>query len=372
MKTNVTYIISNINKALAFEWIASALDNEKFNLSFILLNPGKSALEDYLLAKNIPTYHLIYTGKKDIPKTFLKIRKLLKKMKTEIVHTHLFDASIVGLLAAKSVKVKKRIFTRHHGTVHHVYYPRAVYYDKFLNRLATRIIAISQNIEDILIKRENAQKDKVSIIHHGFKLDAFENTETGKIEALKAMYNTQRKSPVIGIIARQTHWKGVQYVLPAFKKILQEYPEAHLVLANAKGDYKKEIDALLKEIPVESYTEIVFEEDLFSLYQLFDIYVHTPIDSHSEAFGQTYIEALAAGIPSVFTLSGVGNEFIEHEKNAWVVGYKDSEAIYSGITRLLQDKELCCKLAAQGKKDVQELFALPTMINALEKLYSEK
>jgi glycosyltransferase involved in cell wall biosynthesis len=144
------------------------------------------------------------------------------------------------------------------------------------------------------------------------------------------------------------------------------------LIANAKvGSYKTEVDALLARLPKGSFHEIEFENDLFSLYQLFDVYVHTPIDNELEAFGQTYVEALAAGIPSVFTLSGVANEFIEHERNALVVGYQNSDEILAGVTRLLEDEALRKRLAAQGRADVVERFSIENQIRKFEDLYSK-
>ncbi|MCS6821488.1 MAG: glycosyltransferase family 4 protein, partial [Microscillaceae bacterium] len=132
-----------------------------------------------------------------------------------------------------------------------------------------------------------------------------------------------------------------------------------------------EIQQLLQQLPTESYVEIPFEADLANLYQLFDIFLHTPINATLEAFGQTYVEALAAGIPSIFTLSGVAPEFIVHEQNALVVEYQSSQAIYEAIEKLLQNELLRKKIVKQGQKDVQNLFPLHTMIQKLEKLYCQ-
>ena len=55
--------------------------------------------------------------------------------------------------------------------------------------------------------------------------------------------------------------------------------------------------------------------------------MHVPIDSMSEAFGQTYIEALASRVPSIFTLSGIACEFAKDRVNCLVVPYKDSDSI---------------------------------------------
>ena len=117
LKTHITYIISNINKALAFEWIAEYLDKEKFELNFILLNSEDSELECYLTKNNISVERITYRGKRDIPKAIFRTCKIFKKHKTNIVHTHLFDANLVGLFAAWLTQIPKRIYTRHHSTL---------------------------------------------------------------------------------------------------------------------------------------------------------------------------------------------------------------------------------------------------------------
>jgi glycosyltransferase involved in cell wall biosynthesis len=78
---------------------------------------------------------------------------------------------------------------------------------------------------------------------------------------------------------------------------------------------------------------------------------------------------LAAGVPAVFTCSGVAPEFIEPGRNAMVVPFQNQEAVYQAMRRLLQNESLRTRLAAQGRSDVQRLFTLETMIQQLEKLY---
>jgi len=305
-----------------------------------------------------------------MPRAFIKIFSLLMKIRPAIVHTHLFDASLIGLPAAYFSGIRKRIYTRHHATYHHNYYPKMIKYDKMINSFATAIVAISKNVEEILIEKENVRADKIHLIHHGFKLEEFEIADKNKMDALRNKYFIKDKSPVIGVIARYTHWKGIQYIIPAFEKLLSDYPDALLILANANGDYKLEINNLLKTIPPDNFVEINFEEDLFQMYHLFDVYVHTPIDSHSEAFGQTYVEALAAGVPSVFTLSGIAREFIKDKHNALVVDYKNSDEIYNSIKELLENKTLSESISKNGKEDVRKHFGLDKMIAKLEELYA--
>jgi glycosyltransferase involved in cell wall biosynthesis len=197
----------------------------------------------------------------------------------------------------------------------------------------------------------------------------FENVAQNEIEDLQNKYNLQNKNPIIGVIARWIHLKGIQYIIPAFKQLLEIYPNAHLVLANAQGDYAHEIKKSLVDLPQTSYTEILFEKNLPALYKTFTLYVHTPINAEVEAFGQTYVEALAAGVPSVFTLSGVAREFIEDEKNALVVDFCNGQQIFEAMQKLLSHTDLQKKITENGKEIVKKLFLLQKHIELLEKLY---
>lgn len=369
MRINVAYIISHIDKALAFEWIAKYIDPTKINLCFILLNEDDSELERYLRSVEISVYRVYYKDKTNFFSAFFQVRRILKEKTVDVVHAHLFDASLIGLLAAFSVGVKKRIHTRHNSTIHHVYFPRAVKYDRFINLLSTDIIAISDVVRKVLVEMEGANPNKISIIHHGFGFDEIPVDGSERIIAIKEKYNSGDKRPVIGVISRYIHWKGIQHIIPAFSKLLELYPDALLILANAAGPYQNEIKHLLSSLPESAFIEIKFEKDIFSLYKLFDIFIHVPIDEFSEAFGQTYVEALSVGIPSVVTLSGIAHELIENRKNAIVVDHQNSDDIYRAIAELIEDPSLKKKLIEQGQHDVRERFDLSQMIDKLEQLY---
>ena len=273
------------------------------------------------------------------------------------------------MTAAWLARVPKRIYTRHYATLHHEYYPNAVKYDKYINHLATDIVAISKNVERVLIQAEHVEPKKTHLIHHGIDMQAFSNISTEKQDLMRQQYGIADHFPVIGCISRYVELKGLQYVIPAFIEIKKKYPKAFLLLANCNGDYKAEINTLLNDIDQSSYSEIAFESDLPTLYQIMDIFVHVPINASIEAFGLTYIEALASGIPSVFTLSGVAPEFIQDKVNALVVDFKNSAQIEIAINHILSDEKLKNQLILNGKNSVIEKFSLPLYVEKLTQLY---
>lgn len=348
------------------------LDSNKFQLSFLLLNAHSSHLEHFLLEHRFEVKRITCASKKDWPLAWLTIWRWLLSQKPDLVHCHLLTASILGLSAAKFAGIQHRIYTRHHSDYHFRYFPKGVKWDLLCNRLATKIIAPSFAVKKVLVEMEHVPEEKVALIFHGFDLDYFRNVSDEVIHQIEQKYNAEKKFPVIGVISRFTELKGIQYIIPAFQKILKKHPNALLLLFNAQGDYKQQIDAQLSELPVNSYKTIPFETELAAVYALFDVFVQASTDTLIESFGQTYIEALACGVPSVFTLAGVAPDFIRNLENAVVVPFKDTEAIYEGINSILSDDDLKTKIINGGWNSVRDRFSLQQMINKLVHIYTER
>lgn len=368
-RKKVVYIVADVEKALAFEWIAQGLSGD-FDLFFLLIGKKDTPMERAFHKLNIQCEVITDEACPSLLKKWFSVFSILRREKPDVMHAHLWRAMLLGLTAAWLLRVKQRIFTRHHAMVHYREYPSGLKWDRLCNFLATDIVAISENIKDILVEQDKAGLHKIHVIHHGFDLEYFQQTHNASVQNLRERYDlSEDHYPVIGVFARYLEWKGIQYIIPAFQKIKTMYPKAHLVLANAHGDYEQKIKELLRRLPEGSYTEIRFENDLASLYSILDVYIHTPVDQYVEAFGQTYIEALAAGVPGVFTLSGVAAEFIKNSYNAIVVPHKDSEAIVPAVQKILQDDAFRNAVVYEGERSVQQ-FSLEGMITKLKNLYA--
>ncbi|MGF7078359.1 glycosyltransferase family 4 protein [Mucilaginibacter sp. UYCu711] len=369
MQKHVLFILHDIQKSLGIEWITIGLVNNGFKLSFILINKNESEMEQFLVKINIPVHRMSYKSKMEAPVFLYKVYRKIKSANPDIVHTNLRDADVYGQTAAFICGIKKRIYTRHSSTFNHLYHKNSVKIDKLINSLVTDIISISEVTSRVLINMEGVPPNKITLIHHGFDLDGFDTISADRINLIKSKYKFPDGAVIVGVISRYTIWKGYQYIIPAFAKLKQKVPNAHFVFANTVGEYLPEIKKMLSEfLPSDSYTEIRFESDIQALYRLFNLYIHVPIDDTVEAFGQTYIEALASGVPSVFTLSGVANEFIVNEKNALVVDYKNSEQIFLAAERIINDADLRQKLIFNGKQDVKQ-FSLDLFIKKTIDLY---
>jgi glycosyltransferase involved in cell wall biosynthesis len=220
-----------------------------------------------------------------------------------------------------------------------------------------------------MVDQDGANPSKISLIYPPFDLKRFANPPAEEVALLRQKYNPEGRAPILGVISRWIDWKGVQYIIPAVKRLLPEYPDLLLLLFNAKGPYKAELDALLAELPQRNWQAVEFETMNTGLYRLFDIFIHTPISDTVENTGGVYTEALPAGTPSVFTLSGVIPGRVKHLEHCYVADYEDSESIYQGIRAILTNPELAQRFRENGPKAIGEEFTIGYHLQQLDRLY---
>ena len=363
----IVFIASDVDRARTWEWLIEQLHG-RVELRFILLNDGDSHFERVARKRWPNVARVTYRSPKDLLRAFFQVWRLLVKWAPDAVHVHLRIAGLIALPAAVVAGVKERIYTRHHSTYHHDYFPKAVKQDRFISWCATLIVAVSGMVEEVLTELEAVDPGHIQVIHHGFDLDRAREVSSEAVQRMTEAYNPSGRSPVVGVVSRYVKWKGVEYTVEAFRRLLVTHPDALLVLAGAHGPDEDAIRQVLQTLPEASYVEVEFEPDVFALYRLFDVFVHVPVDRKIEAYGMIYVEALAAGVPSIVTLSGIATEFVEADRQALVVPYRDAAAIYEALERLLADEDLRRNLAREGSMAV-ERFGLERFVEAHARLY---
>ena len=364
------YIISLVEHSVLFRHTLNMLRAAGYKVQVVLLHSRSTRFEKELMSDGIPVKRIHYHSKLNMPSVIFSLVRFLRAHKDAIVHTHLFEAGFAGMIAAKLSGVKRRIHTRHDAMIHHDFHPKAVKYDRMTNARATQIIAITDNVRRILIEKEQVAPEKIEVVHHGFHMKDYAEVSDDDRNAFAASYPAiAQSSLVVGVIARLIEWKGIQYIIEAFHSVLSEHSQAHLVLANARGPYEKEIRGLLSALPPHCYTVIEHESRIAALYASFDVFVHTPVDELSEAFGQVYIEAMAAGIPSVITRSGIACDYASDRENCLIVPHRDAGSIAAAILLLQRDTSLRETLVRNARQLAQKEFTLEKMIHRLSAVY---
>jgi len=365
----LTYIVSGIKKAVFFENTAIELRNKGYDINFIIVGVNENSFYEFLKAHKFEVVDIKVKNWFSYPIYSYKIYKILKKFKPEVVHTHLVTANILGLIGAWIAGIKIRVFTRHSGKRRQGDY-KTLIYDKLTKIFSTKVIAVSKIVEDLLLK-EGYRKSNITVINYGFNLERIFKPDMKEVMDLARKYNPDNQHPVIGVIARAVELKGIQYTITAFRDIIKVYPNARLCLFNfSEADpYASSLNSLLKELPENSYIKVLFEKNIYDLYKIFDLFVHVPTNKYYEAFGQVYVESLAAGIPSVFTISGVSGDFIKDKENALVVNYNNSIEIEQAIISLLENENLREKISVNGIASAKKLFSLDTYSIQLDNFY---
>lgn len=388
-KIKLTYIFTHHIRWVQFEWVAKYSDRSLFEIDYLILNQDDPMI-DFLESMNIPYKTTSFNDYQNTPEVVKFIYDHLIANKTDIVHTRWFAGHIAGLQAAYYANVSVRVYTREHPGIKWKRHARSKY--ELIWEFATNAIAVTDHVKAGMLA-DGVPEHKISKIPSGFDLKEYENIDPQRIEKLRRKYLKNHDSFVIGVAARYVQWKGIEYTIEAFKEVRKAYPNALLLLAgthtdsaNIKEQFQKitkdsinappSADAMnivnkLSELPDDSYREIYFEEDLFALFHLFDIFVHVPISPIREAFGQVYVDAMLSGIPCVITLSGIVHEYAKHKDNAWVVDYENSEQIASGILALLDNKSLREKIAANGLASAQN-YRIENKMRTLEELYLQE
>ena len=388
-KIKLTYIFTHHIRWVQFEWVAKYSDRSKFDIDYVILNQ-EDPMVDFLKEMDIPYKTTSFNDYQKTPETVKFIYDHLIANQTDIVHTRWFAGHITGLQAAYYANVPVRVYTREHPGIQWKRHARSKY--ELIWEFATNAIAVTDHVKAGMLN-DGVPEHKITKIPSGFDLTEYENIAPQRIAKLKEKYLKNHTSPVIGVAARYVEWKGIEYTIEAFKTVRKSYPNALLVLAGTHTDtanIKEQFQNITKdsinsppsaevmnivnklsELPTDSYVEIYFEEDLFALFHLFDIFVHVPISPTREAFGQVYVDAMLSGLPCVVTLSGIIHEYAKHQENAWVVDYQNSEQIAEGVLALLGNKSLREKIAANGLASAKN-YSIQNKMQALEGLYLQQ
>jgi phosphatidylinositol alpha 1,6-mannosyltransferase len=141
----------------------------------------------------------------------------------------------------------------------------------------------------------------------------------------------------IGRIARE---KNLGLLLEAWETLAPELDSAALVLV---GRGPLEDDIRRREIPGVHVSGLLQGAALSTAYASADVFA---FPSSTETFGNSLLEAMGSGLPSLVAASGGVLEFAEHGGNAWLVEPDSAAAIAEGLRRLLADQALRQRLSA--------------------------
>ena len=149
----------------------------------------------------------------------------------------------------------------------------------------------------------------------------------------------------VGRIARE---KNLELLLRAWEALAPVRGSAQLVLVG-QGPLEDEIRR--SDIAGVHVAGLLQGRELSAAYASADVFT---FPSPTETFGNSLLEAMGSGLPSLVAASGGVLEFSEHGGNAWLVAPDSVEAIEDGLERLLTDASLRRRLTEGALRTARE------------------
>jgi len=299
-------------------------------------------------------------------KSIVKLYKIMKNGKYDIVHVHTPSAAILGRIAAKFARIPLVIYTAH-GFYFHEKMSKFPYYlfvliEKFLGRHFTDYIFI-QSKEDYnnAIRLGIASERSILNIGNGVDINKF-NPENVNIDIkeYKAKLNIPRDSIVLCFIGRLVREKGILDLLEAFKDLSFKYKELYLLIIGSTSpderdeETNQKIHEFVNMYKLKNRVKLLgYRSDIPELLKISDIFI---LPSYREGMPRSIIEAMAMELPVIATNIRGSREEVENGETGILVPVGDVEALSNAITKLVEDQMLRKEMGKKGRELAEELF----------------
>jgi len=298
-----------------------------------------------------------------------KLIELIRERKIDIVHARSRAPAWSAWLACRQTGCK--FMTTFHGT-----YGMKNKWKKKYNSVMVqgeRIIAISNFIAEHIVKNYEVDASKIRIIHRGVDLNLFtpDLFSHQRMGALIKEWRLPMDLPIILFPGRITRWKGQDIFLRALAALPHRNFFAVILGDDKKrGDYKKELEALISELGLEEYVRFAAHtQNITEAYMLARVVVATSIEP--EAFGRVVLEAQAMGKPVIATNHGGPQETVLHGVTGLLVPPGDVQALAGAIEHTMGlDAQMQKQIADEAIKHARN-FSLDKMCDKTMAVYEE-
>jgi glycosyltransferase involved in cell wall biosynthesis len=163
--------------------------------------------------------------------------------------------------------------------------------------------------------------------------------------------------PVLLFVGRIHPEKGIEDLLEAFGKVINNQPAARLVLIG-DGPQRPAAEAQVQQRGWRERVQFlgtIKNRDLPPYLRAATVFVAPSVRTPrwEEYVGMTNLQALACGTPVVTTRSGAIPEYVP-ETAGYLVPEHDPPALAEAILKLLADHDLCRRMGAAGREHVSQ------------------
>ena len=310
--------------------------------------------------------------------SYRQIKKLLRELQPDIVHTHSAKAGILGRFTAYGLKGKwaeNRPAVVHtiHGLAFHPYQSRA------LNKFYIAVEKSAAKRTDFFISVADAMTVQAlaagigkpeqfitaySAIEEG---DFLEPISQERKEKFRSNYEIPRSAIVLVTIARLFMLKGHKYIIESTKQLSKQFDNAFWLFVgdgNLTNHFKEQVRQLGLAEKIK-FTGLLPPSQIPLAIQSSDILVHCSL---REGLARALPQAMLCGRPAVsFDIDGARE--VVNENTGRLIEPKNIEQLTKACAELIENKDLRDRLGKTGRKFVKEKFAPKTMVDTIESVY---
>ncbi|MEI9956285.1 MAG: glycosyltransferase [Ferruginibacter sp.] len=354
-RLNILHIINSLRVGGAETLLVNSLapggiQNQANNVLVYL--QATSVLEERV-DKNVEVICLNYTGLLSLPKTLLKLRKIIKDKEIDIVHSHLNPVSFYTHLVCP--KQTPQLHTIHIAyTMDNATPKLKLYLEKvlYLNKKSTNVALLSKFTKDDFLSAIHF-KGKYFILNN-FVLDSFFRDKT-------CVYNAGYNKLKMVAVGRLDAQKNFKYLLEVFRHLKDKDITLDIYGDGDIAAYEKEI----KELGVKIFMK-GRHDNLAKVLPEYDLFI---MPSKFEGFPLSVFEAMASGIPLMLSdippLKSIVNE------NAIYFELNNPEGTAKKITAVLQGEIDINKMAEKAQAYAAQIAKRDIYINNLLCIYNE-
>jgi glycosyltransferase involved in cell wall biosynthesis len=353
----VLHVITGLGVGGAELQLRSILQHTRHQSDVVTLyNPGPVA--EMITEDGGRVRDLGMTRNTELP-ALVRLTRMIRAGAYDVVHTHLYRSCIYGRLAARLAGTPVVVTTEHSiGETHlerrrMTVGVRALYLGTDLCSDAT--IAVSDAVAHRLTKW-GVPPRKIELIPNGldFNRVAFDAAARDKI---RDEFNLPRDAYVLGVLGRLDPIKRFDLVIRAAAPLLDD---EHRLLIVGDGQIRPELEAEAARQGVAELVTFAGERhDVAAMLSSLDLFIAS---SEQETFGLSVLEALANGIPALYTTCPA-LEGIETERARQVPGNDE------GMRQEIAAEMAGGRRSRQGVPAIREQYGIESVTRRIDDLY---
>jgi glycosyltransferase involved in cell wall biosynthesis len=301
---------------------------------------------------------------------FIKLVRLFRTLRPDLVHTHTAKAGTLGRLAARVARVPVKIHT-FHGHVLDGYFSRPVTrafleIERRLARTTDRLVTVSPRLKGQLLAMGIGRPEQVEVVPLGLDLERFRRARAPS-PTLRPSLGLTDDTPLLGIVGRLVPIKDHATLFQALARLHAQGRAVHLVVIG-DGEERARLEGLAGRLGLGSRIHFLgWRVDLETILGELDVVICASIN---EGTPVALIEAMAAGIPVLSTDVGGVADLVTHGETGWLVPSGDPDALASGIRHLLSDRTFGARLATAGQAVALDRYDVTRLVPRVEALYA--